>query len=133
MASACLSAAAWVARPMSVLRFAPSWRSGTCSPTSSRSCACTISMGAATISTRRIKILVNQLGIDKFREEVEADWAASPRKDEIDLPESELLRIQSYFAPPDLVPGPIVDEKVEQRRITDPAFDNWLKNNVRPH
>src|SRR6185295_14575370 len=26
-----------------------------------------------------------------------------------------------------------VDEKVEQRRITDPAFANWLKNNVLPH
>ena len=85
------------------------------------------------LNKARIKILVNQLGIDKFREEVEADWAASPRKDTIDLPESELLRIQSYFAPPDLVPGPIVDEKVEQRRITDPVFANWLKNNVRPH
>jgi len=85
------------------------------------------------LNKARIKILVNQLGMDKFREEVEADWAASPRKDEIDLPESELLRIQSYFAPPDLVPGPIVDEKVEQRRITDPAFANWLKNNVRSH
>jgi sulfite reductase (NADPH) hemoprotein beta-component len=85
------------------------------------------------LNKARIKILVNQLGIDKFREEVEADWAAAPRKDEIDLPESELLRIQSYFAPPDLVPGPIVDETVEQRRITDPVFANWLKNNVRPH
>jgi sulfite reductase (NADPH) hemoprotein beta-component len=85
------------------------------------------------LNKARIKILVNQLGIDKFREEVEADWAVSPRRDTIDLPESELHRIQSYFAPPDLVPDPIVDEKAEQRRITDPVFANWLKNNVRPH
>src|SRR6185369_13531419 len=54
-------------------------------------------------------------------------------KDAIDLPASELARIQSYFVAPDLVPGPIADEKVEQRRITDPVFANWLKNNVRPH
>src|SRR5262249_2914749 len=80
-----------------------------------------------------IKILVNQLGIDKFREEVEADWAATPNKDVIDLPASELARIQAYFAPPNLVPGPIRDEKVEQRRITDPPSANWLKHNVRPH
>ena len=84
------------------------------------------------INKARIKILVNQLGIDKFREEVEADWEAT-RKDAVDLPASEYARIASYFAPPDLVPGPIKDEGVEQRRITDPVFANWLKHNVRPH
>jgi sulfite reductase (NADPH) hemoprotein beta-component len=85
------------------------------------------------INKARIKILVNQIGIDKFREEVEADWAANARKAVVDLPPAELARIQSYFAPPDLASGSIVDEKVEQRRITDPVFAKWLKNNVRPH
>jgi sulfite reductase (NADPH) hemoprotein beta-component len=84
------------------------------------------------INKARIKILVNQLGIDKFREDVEADWQAT-RKDAVDLPASEYARIASYFAPPDLVPGPLKDEGVEQRRITDPVFANWLKHNVRPH
>ena len=84
---------------------------------------------ATTLNKARIKILVNQLGIDKFREDVEADWEAT-RKDAVDLPASEYARIISYFAPPDLVPGPIKDEGVEQRRITDPAFANWLKHNV---
>jgi sulfite reductase (NADPH) hemoprotein beta-component len=84
------------------------------------------------LNKARIKILVNQLGIDKFREEVEADWEAT-RKDAIDLPASEYARINSYFAPPDLVRGPIKDEGVEQRRITDSVFANWLKHNVRPH
>jgi sulfite reductase (NADPH) hemoprotein beta-component len=80
----------------------------------------------------RIKILVNQLGIDKFREEVEADWEAT-RKDAVDLPASEYARIASYFTPPNLAPRPIKDESVEQRRITDPAFAAWLKHNVRNH
>jgi len=84
------------------------------------------------LNKARIKILVNQLGIDKFREDVEADWQAM-RKDAVDLPGSEYARINSYFAPPDLVPGPIKDEGVEQRRINDPTFANWLKHNVRPH
>ena len=84
------------------------------------------------INKARIKILVNQLGIEKFREEVDADWEAT-RKDAVDLPASEYARIASYFAPPDLVPSPIKDEGVEQRRITDPVFANWLKHNVRPH
>ena len=84
------------------------------------------------INKARIKILVNQLGIDKFRADVEADWDES-RKQVVDLPASEYARIHSYFTPPNLVPGPICDEGVERRRITDPVFANWLKHNVRPH
>lgn len=84
------------------------------------------------LNKARIKILVNHLGIDKFREEVEADWEAT-RKDAIDLPAAEYARIHSYFAPPHLVPGEIKDEGVDQRRITDLAFANWLKHNVKPH
>src|SRR6202158_277613 len=66
------------------------------------------------LNKARIKILVNQLGIDKFREDVEADWEQT-RKDAIDLPEDERRRIMSYFAPPDLPPRPIRNEEVEQR------------------
>jgi sulfite reductase (NADPH) hemoprotein beta-component len=84
------------------------------------------------INKARIKILVNQIGIDKFRQEVEADWEQT-NKGTIDLPADEYTRIHSYFAPPDLHPRPVRDEGVEQRRITDPAFANWLKHNVRPH
>jgi sulfite reductase (NADPH) hemoprotein beta-component len=84
------------------------------------------------IHKARIKILVNTLGIEKFREDVEADWEATHKK-AIDLPQDEYERIHSYFAPPDLPPRPGKDEAVEQRRLTDPAFATWLKHNVRPH
>src|SRR6476660_8082715 len=46
------------------------------------------------LNKARIKILVNQLGIDKFREDVEADWQAT-RKEAVDLPASEYARINS--------------------------------------
>ena len=75
-ASVCWSAAAWAARPMSARR-------------SGRSCekehllsyiesilrVYNLHGRRDNINKARIKILVNQLGIDKFREEVEADWA----------------------------------------------------------
>ena len=80
----------------------------------------------------RIKILVNQLGIDTFREAVEADWEAT-HKSAVDLPEDEQRRILSYFAPLDLPPQPARDEKVAARRETDPAFANWYKHNVLAH
>ncbi len=84
------------------------------------------------IHKARIKILVNQLGIDKFREEVEADWEAT-HKTAVDLPEDEKRRIMSYFAPPDLPPQPARDEALAARRAADPAFANWFKHNVLAH
>ena len=84
------------------------------------------------IHKARIKILVNQLGIDTFREAVEADWEAT-HKNAVDLPEDEQRRIMSYFAPPDLSPQPARDERVAERRDTDPAFANWYKHNVLAH
>ena len=84
------------------------------------------------LNKARIKILVSQLGIDKFRADVEADWEQSAKQD-VDLPEDERARIMSYFASPDLPERPIVDDALDARRNTDPVFANWLKVNVRPH
>lgn len=84
------------------------------------------------IHKARIKILVNALGIDKFREDVEADWEAT-HKDAIDLPEDEKRRIMSYFTPPELPERPARDEALAARRESDPVFANWYKHNVLPH
>ena len=84
------------------------------------------------IHKARIKILVNQLGIDKFREAVEADWEAT-HKTAIDLPDDERRRIMSYFAPPELPERPARDEALAARRGTDPDFANWYRHNVLPH
>jgi sulfite reductase (NADPH) hemoprotein beta-component len=80
----------------------------------------------------RIKILVNAMGIDKFREEVAADWNAT-NKAAIDLPEDEVRRIASYFAPPELPERAPRDEALAARRESDPDFANWYRNNVLPH
>jgi len=84
------------------------------------------------IHKARIKILVNQLGIDTFRDAVEADWEAT-HKTAIDLPEDERRRIMSYFAPPELPEQPARDGALAARRETDPAFAGWYKHNVLPH
>ena len=80
----------------------------------------------------RIKILVNEMGIGKFTDLVEEEWAHI-RDDALDLPEEEVARIEAYFAPPpyqDLSDGdPVFDEK----RRTDPLFAYWARTNVRPH
>jgi sulfite reductase (NADPH) hemoprotein beta-component len=84
------------------------------------------------IHKARIKILVNALGIDKFREEVEADWEKT-HKSAVDLPEDEKRRIMSYFAPPELPEQPARDAALAVRRESDPAFATWYKHNVLPH
>ncbi|GFO80838.1 MAG: hypothetical protein A49_04650 [Methyloceanibacter sp.] len=80
----------------------------------------------------RIKILVNALGIEKFREAVEADWEAT-HKAAVDLPEDEYRRIASYFAPPELPERAPRDEALAARRQSDARFANWYRNNVLPH
>ena len=80
----------------------------------------------------RIKILVNALGIEEFRRQVEAEWAKLDAPT-IDLPIEELRRIAAYFAPPTLKPRAPIDSAIETRRRTDPAFARWLRTNVLPH
>jgi sulfite reductase (NADPH) hemoprotein beta-component len=80
----------------------------------------------------RIKMLVNALGIDEMRHQVEAEWA-SIDKASTDLPPHELDRIRARFAPVTLTPAPVRNTTIDARRRADPDFDRWLHNNVAPH
>jgi sulfite reductase (NADPH) hemoprotein beta-component len=80
----------------------------------------------------RIKILVNALGIDKFRDEVEQEWERI-KDGPVNMPADEVARIRSHFEPPKLVSRPARDPALETRRASDPAFARWLRHNVRPH
>jgi sulfite reductase (NADPH) hemoprotein beta-component len=80
----------------------------------------------------RIKILVNALGIEQFRELVEAEWTEI-RDGELKVPEAEIERIRAYFAPPayeSLVPP---DAELAERRAAEPRFDAWIRANVAQH
>src|SRR5690606_17688355 len=66
----------------------------------------------------RIKILVNALGIEEFRRQVEEEWSKLDRVS-IDLPQEEYERIAAYFEPLPLVPGPVTDDEVIARRKSD--------------
>ena len=80
----------------------------------------------------RIKILVNALGLEQFRREVEAEWAKLD-KPSVDLPAAELQRIGAYFKPLPLQPGPLQDASVEKRFKIDSSFNRWMRRNVLPH
>jgi sulfite reductase (NADPH) hemoprotein beta-component len=79
----------------------------------------------------RIKILVHETGIDKIREEVEAEFAEI-KGGVLTLPQAELDRIGTYFAAPDYER---VNETIDiaREKRADPAYGEWLERNLHTH
>jgi sulfite reductase (NADPH) hemoprotein beta-component len=80
----------------------------------------------------RIKILVHETGIDKIREEVEAEFAQI-QGGVLTLPEAELERISAYFAAPDFERVNATQIDVAREKILDPAYGDWLDRNLHSH
>ncbi|CAN5217303.1 nitrite/sulfite reductase [soil metagenome] len=79
----------------------------------------------------RIKILVHELGIEKFKQEVEEEWAQM-RDGELALDDAEIEDIRSRFFYPKyekLSDTPDELKKAQQ----NPNFQAWYKNSVAPH
>ena len=80
----------------------------------------------------RIKILVHEIGAEKMREEVEAEYAAI-KDGALKLPADTIEAIARQFAPPPLPHRPAVVAEVEGLKLGDRDFALWLKSNVAPH
>jgi sulfite reductase (NADPH) hemoprotein beta-component len=80
----------------------------------------------------RIKILLHEKGADAIRAEVEAEFAEH-RDDALALPQAEIERIRTYFAPPALPARPATSLPFERRKARDPAFARFTAQNVVPH
>jgi sulfite reductase (NADPH) hemoprotein beta-component len=80
----------------------------------------------------RIKILVHEIGVEKMREEVEAEFA-STKDSALKLDPRTIEAIASQFAPPPLPHRPAVVGAVEALKIEDRDFALWLKSNTAPH
>ncbi|MCP1198871.1 nitrite/sulfite reductase [Notoacmeibacter sp. MSK16QG-6] len=80
----------------------------------------------------RIKILVNEMGPNVFRTEVEAEWAGL-KDGELTLPDDDIAAIQAYFQPPvltDRAEG-VVTEISARKRLS--GFEDWRRRNVTAH
>ena len=74
----------------------------------------------------RIKILVQALGIDAFREQVEAEWAYG-KGGPMTITQAEYDRVAAHFTAP-------AYEKVGEVELpNEKAFLNWLDRNTHPH
>ncbi len=75
----------------------------------------------------RIKILVNELGIEAFTQQVEAEWALlQPLA--LDAPQSEYDRIIAQF--PDPAFDPAAQDSID---VSDPEFGAWVDQNTHFH
>ena len=84
------------------------------------------------IHKARIKIIVNQLGIDRYRELVDQEFDRI-KGDVKGIPEAEIQRIKAYFAPPEYEELPDFTDKLNTLRLADKAFDLWISSNVAEH
>ena len=95
----------------------------------------------------RIKILVNAMGIDAFRERVEGDWATSRAFDDT-FTEADIARLKAEFPAPPALAGPAAADAVTggvapglaaggnivpERALSDPLFNQWYRSNTREH
>jgi len=80
----------------------------------------------------RIKILVNALGIDKYRELVEAEWAEI-RDGVLKIDATESARIDAYFQPPEYEQLDELTGELLAVRGADATFDAWMRSNVAAH
>ncbi len=80
----------------------------------------------------RIKIIVNQMGIERYRELVEADWERI-RDSALKVPQAEVDRIDAYFRPPEYECLADIPDELNEVRSRIPEFDRWMAANVAEH
>lgn len=75
----------------------------------------------------RIKILVNELGVEEFTRQVEEEWAGLAPLG-LDAPQAEYDRIIAQFTPPEFDPA-----APDALDLSDPDFAVWVQQNVHAH
>src|SRR5438477_5039138 len=80
----------------------------------------------------RVKILVHELGTEKFKAEVEAEYARRPQAS-TEVEERELQRIAAYFAAPSFEKLSRWSPAFEEARAKNPQFARWVRTNIAPH
>ncbi len=80
----------------------------------------------------RIKILVKERGLDKFTQEVEAEWAHL-KDGPSTLEAVEIQRVAAYFIDPAYEHLPDVNADYERKQIENKAFAKWAGRSVFKH
>jgi len=78
----------------------------------------------------RIKILVRETGLDKFKEQVESEWA-SIRHGDLTLSNEEIQRVKNFFTPLNYETS--TNDALEQHLANSGLFRQWFKQNTIEH
>ena len=84
------------------------------------------------IHKARIKILVHQIGVDKFREEVEAEWQAI-KDGPLALDDAAVAEISARFRYPEYERLDNNPDALTSARLLDRRFAAWFNNSVNRH
>lgn len=84
------------------------------------------------IHKARIKIIVNQMGIEKYRELVEAEFERI-KNGSLKVPAEEIERIDAYFAPPEHETLSDEGGLLAAQGAESPEFARWLDSNTVAH
>jgi len=79
----------------------------------------------------RIKILVNAMGIDAFREQVEAEWA-DIRESDLRLSQGEIEKVKAQFAPP-AYEADATNNDLHAQLTENEEFRVWFERNTVQH
>jgi sulfite reductase (NADPH) hemoprotein beta-component len=80
----------------------------------------------------RIKIIVNQMGIDKYRELVDREWELT-KDGALKVPDEEVERIHAYFALPAYETLTDAADLLAEQRSANKKFDRWVRGNIVEH
>lgn len=78
----------------------------------------------------RIKILVRETGLDKFKEQVESEWD-SIRHGDLTLSNEEIQRVKNFFTPLNYETS--TNDALEQHLANSGLFRQWFKQNTIEH
>ncbi|MFM9967821.1 MAG: nitrite/sulfite reductase [Burkholderiales bacterium] len=84
------------------------------------------------IHKARIKFVVKEHGVQRFREEVESEWLQL-KDGPNTLIEAEVARVEKRFTRPTYAKLPERDAALDAVLASDTAFRNWHLRNVHPH
>lgn len=77
----------------------------------------------------RIKITVKEMGLEAFRDLVDAEWAII-RETGLKLPEQEVERMKAYFPAFPVEADAAADTSFTAQQAENPAFARWVKQNT---
>jgi len=83
----------------------------------------------------RIKILVGSLGINKFRDLVEAEWKEIIDTSSVNttLDKKEIDRVKAFFQPKKYNTSLFGETNFQKQQKENPSFRTWIKHNTKNH